>query len=130
MAWNTHSPNTIIPQLPGGYLGVSPANVPIPLTPAGQPMQMLGGPQQGYFQPQMYPQQYQGPPPGAYQQPYTSPYQQQMPLYGQPQYPAQGGIVPGMYPMQRERGKLREDNPPLDKFLDGVNCKSKLFMEN
>ncbi|CAG8712297.1 16707_t:CDS:2, partial [Acaulospora colombiana] len=61
--------------------------------------------------------------PAAYPPGYASPYQpqQQMPVYGQPQY-----VVPGqpmMYPQQqqvRERHKSREDNPPLDKFIDGA----------
>lgn len=120
MAWQ-RSPNAIIPGLPGGVPGLSPANIPIPLTPAGQPMQIMGAQQGYYLQPQQYGQSYGAVAPG-YQQPYASPFQQQIPLYGQP---ASGGFAvdaAGMYPHQRERTRARDDNPPLDKFMDGSNC--------
>ena len=122
MAWNT--PNTVIPNLPG----VSPHNIPIPLTPAGQPMQIQMYPQQqgGYFlqaQPQV---QMQMPYGQTYQTMAAAPFAQgyQQPAYGQSPY-----LMPGVYPgPARERGKSREDNPPLDKWLDGSVCESPLIL--
>ncbi|CAG7846102.1 SubName: Full=Uncharacterized protein {ECO:0000313/EMBL:CCA66833.1} [Serendipita indica DSM 11827] len=116
MAWN--SPNTVIPNLP---YGVSPAHVPIPLTPVnpgqGLPGQAMGG---GYYIQQQQPVQQgyagnpsyltYGLPPPQYLQ-----VQPQMPGYVQNvQNP------PGMY-LPYQRSKAREDNPPLDPFLDGDN---------
>lgn len=145
MAW---SPAGVIPNLPGGR---SPHNIPIPITPIGglntlpgQHQQAGGGyylqphqPQHQMHQPQhqMYGQLPQAAPAG-YQQAYVSPYQspiqlqqpiiqvqQPMGMYSQNGYMMAGGHGMGMYPGQvRERPKLREDNPPLDKYLDGAFC--------
>jgi hypothetical protein len=93
-------------------------------------MQMLGGQPGGgaYYlqaQPQMqaYGQGYPNvqPYPAGYASAYQP--QQQMPVYGQPQYAVQGQHA--MYQQQqvRERHRMREDNPPLDKFIDGAVCK-------
>ncbi|PVG02619.1 hypothetical protein CPB86DRAFT_780031 [Serendipita vermifera] len=128
MAW--HTPGTIIPNLPhiSGHQQLSPAHVPIPVTPI-QPMQMLGGQPGGgaYYvqaQPQVqgYGQGYPTVQPAAYPPGYASPYQpqQQMPVYGQPQYVVQGQPMMYQAPQVRERHKSREDNPPLDKFIDGA----------
>ena len=130
MQWS--SPNTVIPSLPAGlnYHGVSPQNVPIPLTPSGQPMQMQMYPQQqqqqGYYlqaQPQMQMPMYGQ----AYQPVQAAPFAQAYPQpgYGQSPYmmPGQAGVYPGQ---ARERARAREDNPPLDKWMDGSICKCSL----
>jgi hypothetical protein len=92
-------------------------------------MQMYPQQQGGYYlqaQPQV---QMQMPYGQAYQPMAASPFAQgyQQPAYAQNPYVMTG--QPGMYPGHgRERGKAREDNPPLDKWLDGGACEPSLIL--
>ncbi|KAG8790832.1 hypothetical protein FRC16_000697 [Serendipita sp. 398] len=125
MAWN--SPNTVVPNLP---YGVSPANIPVPLTPimpgGGQLLpghQMVGGGGGYIVQPQAPQQMFMGQPNVYGHQQYLTTGRGQPQFMQQPQQIYGGGpqfMVPGMYGAgHAAKFKLREDNPPLDKWING-----------